>query len=245
MSDCENLSNEEHTKDDRLKITNEYSHRSSLKVVELDSKESSIASSPIRTHISKKDKKKQAGPQRRLPKKLVPKRPQSTFGVLENRIDSQQNQIRRPVKKNLIYNIDRYGKPDQLKLLELEENYQIQRLEINHRREIQQQEFKHLIQQRKRAEELHHFHIELQKVKLEIKKECVKNLKIKIEDLSRQTTMGFELKNRELNLKQRQLDHEIFMSLCSQRLSAILNWRKEGMNLDEIKIYLKLAGLMD
>ncbi|MBW0503681.1 hypothetical protein O181_043396 [Austropuccinia psidii MF-1] len=103
---------------------------SSPRFKEIHTSDSSITSTPIKCMRTKGEHRGDAGPQRKLPDTLSTRKSQSFAAVLEKTSDSQDNQLENQMKSNIRYLHKHDAVQGKLKVLEMRENKEIKKLEI-------------------------------------------------------------------------------------------------------------------
>ncbi|MBW0488288.1 hypothetical protein O181_028003 [Austropuccinia psidii MF-1] len=157
--------------------------------------------------------RKSVGQQPALTDKLVSKRSNSMFGVLERKLDTQDNQMLQQLRNNPQFNYDHDKIANDHKLLELKENRERAELEIkwaNNKRANKEAE------------------------------DGANQARLELEETSKRTRMEFDLKQQELEQNNRRMKHEIGKEVRAERLAAIKDLQRDGLSSEEIENALRM-----
>ncbi|MBW0491893.1 hypothetical protein O181_031608 [Austropuccinia psidii MF-1] len=162
VEDCDNIScqndymhNEKQQRDKGTSCSDDSNASSRPQFVELKAHYLSSKMSPKAMKETKGKGHKSAGQQPALTDKLVSKQSNSMLGVLEHKLDTQDNQILQQLHNNLQFNYDQDKISNDHKLLDLKGNREVRMIEINYQGDLEQEKFRLKKQKDKRAEELH------------------------------------------------------------------------------------------
>ncbi|MBW0551188.1 hypothetical protein O181_090903 [Austropuccinia psidii MF-1] len=167
------------------------------------------------------------------------------------------------MKSNIKYLHKKDAVQGKLKVLEMHENKEIKKLEIEYQHKLYSEKNQYLKAQEDWETEVHNAQLRFQEEELNLKKssairdvkqleESARKSNREIEFSERRTQLEYELKNTELEQiqdkvnqelaqNQQKINHEISSAGSAQRLEAIIRLRKEGMSADEIETYFHVA----
>ncbi|MBW0506705.1 hypothetical protein O181_046420 [Austropuccinia psidii MF-1] len=164
---------------------------------------------------------------------LVTKPKSSVFGFMDRKMEIQDRQLVDQMYHNLQYKYDHDEVLSKMKDKELKEINTIKLLELNYNHEIEQEKLKRdLI-----ALDLQK---EVQLVEMELKRDLGKRTKHELEEATMHTKKELDLKQMELEQKDRRLAHDIALEKKAQRFSVIDSLRRDVLSVQEIKEHLDL-----